>query len=85
MQNALDTKTIVPEAAETPIFRGGWGSSMMMPWPNCKSNTKKKKCPAAALYQLDYICLFITTYVAYYTAPQRIRLVPHIKVTKYVG
>ena len=42
----------------------------MMPWPSCKSKTKRKKeghylLAIVSLYQLDYISLFITTYVAY--------------------
>ena len=52
------------EAVETPIFRGGWGSSLVMPWPSCKSKTQKKGhylLAIVALYQLDYISLFIHT------------------------
>ena len=56
---------------ETPLFRevrGGWGSRLMMPWSSCKLKTKKGHYLLAifALHQLDYISLFITTYVACY-------------------
>ena len=27
---------------ETPLFRRGWGSSLVLPWPSCKSKTKKR-------------------------------------------
>ena len=47
------------------------GSRLMMPWSSCKLKTKKGHYLLAivALHQLDYISLFITTYVACYTAP----------------
>ena len=31
------------EVTETPIFKECWGSSLVMPWPSCKSKDQKKK------------------------------------------
>ena len=49
-------------------------SSLAMPWPSCKLKTKKGNymLKITALHQLLCISLFITTYVACYTAPRRI-------------
>ena len=39
------------------MSRRGWGSSLVIPWPSCKSKTKKGHYLLAivALHQLDYI------------------------------
>ena len=57
-------------------------SSLAMPWPSCKLKTKKGNymLKITALHQLLCISLFITTYVACYTAPRRTALLEYLEL-----